>query len=102
MDEDFFDGTVTLAEQDRLKKQREILMREFLTRALEHEGGQAFLFSILDASAVMGLSMFSTCEKLQAWHEGKRHIGAMVFKQLKDHVPDLFFDKLKQRLKGEA
>lgn len=77
-------------EQERLDRNLEL----FLLNAMNDEGGRAFMFNLLNITGCLAGSTFQSDPRVQAFIEGRRSVGAEIYRQLAEYVPKEFFGEL--------
>ena len=73
--------------------------RTMLENLISDEAGKEFILDLLALTGVLGQSCFVKCGYSQAFQEGKRNIGAHLYRLLEENIPREFFGILStQRL----
>lgn len=84
--------------EEKAKKARQALeLENFFVDLFNNPHGVDALFYILNMTGILGQSSFSTCDRMQAYNEGRRSIGAMIFKTLQEHCPHLLYGEMSKR-----
>lgn len=84
-------------EERTAKARQEMEMQNFFIDLFNNQHGVDALFYILNMTGILGQSSFSTCDRMQAYSEGRRSIGAMIFKTLQEYCPELLYHELARR-----
>ncbi|UOF77211.1 hypothetical protein [Caudoviricetes sp.] len=90
-----YDDFDTIHEQQQQEAEnRKVQLATVFEYMINQPEGRRFLFGLLNMCSVLGESTFASCPRVQAYMEGKREIGAYVFKTLENTVPTLLYKML--------